>query len=249
MVKMMRKDQIERLSPESRIKNSYESLYYRAGSGDPETDEIVKGAIQQAFRQHGVTLGDQPKDAVLRTIMLDAYKQSTKELGGETLSPKREQNLMRDFDQFTRNHPSFYKSSFESFENRYAGEPVDFFADYDRMVQDNDGVDPLVIEPSGADLDAMQRDRLKKFSREGEMKAAGLSYSGYAPGVRTQTRRSYKQIKQEEAVAQEMKGTKYDARYDYYARGRGDTYQKTTAGDDYGFDERDYDLEDDGPEL
>jgi hypothetical protein len=249
MVKMLRKDQVERLSPESRIKNSYESLYYRAGSGDPETDEIVKGAIQQSFRRHGVTLNDHPDDAVLRNVMLDAYKESTKELGGENLSSSREQNLTRDFDRFTKNHPSFYMLSFESYENRYKGEPVDFFADYDRLIQENDGVDPFVVEPTEADLEAMQRDRLKKFSQEGEMRAVGLSYTGYAPGVRTQPRRSYQQIKQEEAAAQEMKGDKYDKRYDYYTRGRGDTNQKMTAGDDYGFDEREYDLEDDGPEL
>lgn len=249
MVNMLRKDQVERLSPESRIKNSYESLYYRAGSGDPETDEIVKGAIQQSFRRHGVTLTDQPDDAVLRSVMLDAFKESTKELGGEPLSASREQSLARDFDHFTRNHTSFYTVSFESFENRYEGEPVDFFADYDRMIQDNDGVDPFIVEPTNADLEAMHRDRLQKFSREGEMKAAGLSYTGHAPGVQTQARRSYQQIRQEEAAAQEMKGQKYDERYDRYARGRGDTHMKMTAGDEYGFDERDYDLEDDGPEL
>lgn len=249
MVKMLRKDQVERLSPESRIKNSYESLYYRAGSGDPESDEIVKGALQQAFRRHGVTLSDQPDDAVLRNIMLDAVKESTKELCGETLSANREQSLTRDFDQFTRNHTSFYTVSFESFESRYEGEPVDFLADYDRMIQENGGVNPFVVEPTEADLEAMQRENLKKFSREGEMRAAGVSYTGYAPGVVTQPRRSYKQVKQEEAVAQEMKGHNYDKRYDLYARGRGDTFQKMTAGDEYGFDERDYDLEDDGPEM
>lgn len=249
MANMLRKDQVERLSPESRIKNSYESLYYRAGSGDPESDEIVKGAIQQSFRRHGVTLSDQPDDAVLRNVMLDAFKESTKELGGETLSASRDQSLTRDFDRFTRNHTSFYSVSFESFETRYEGEPVDFFADFDRLVQENDGVNPFVVEPTEADLEAMQRDRLKKFSREGEMRAAGLSYTGYAPGVETQPRRSYQQVRQEEAAAQEMKGHNYDKRYDHYARGRRDTFQKMTAGDEYGFDERDYDLEDDGPEL
>ncbi|WP_169910862.1 hypothetical protein [Evansella clarkii] len=46
-----------------------------------------------------------------------------------------------------------------------------------------------------------------------------------------------------------MKGNNYGKSYDTYIRGRGQSYQKTTAGDDYGFDERDVELEDDGPEL
>lgn len=251
MVKMMRKDQIERLSPESRIKNSYESLYYRASSGDPESDDIVKGEIQQSFRRYGVTLNDRPDDALLRSVMLDAYKKSTKELGGDLskLSSDWEHNLERDFDRFTTNHPSFYTSTFDSYENRYEGEPVDFFADYDRLIEESGGVDPFAVEPTEDDLEAMRRDQLKQFSRDGEMRAAGLSYTGHAPGVTTQARRTYQQTRQEEAAAQEIKGRMYDKQYDGYARDRSDTYQKTTAGDDYGFDERDYDLEDDGPEF
>ncbi len=248
MVKMMRKEQIEQLSAEGRIKNSYESMYYRAQSGDPESDGILKDEIQHSFRRRGVILADNPDHTVLRDIMLDAYKQSTKELGGESLSPDREKNLVRNFDAFTANHPSFYTKTFDSFESKYEGETVDFHADYDRMVQDNDGVNPLQTEPTEADLNVMQRDLLKQFSREGEMKAAGLSYAGHAP-VTTPTRRSYQQVKQEELAAQEMKGNNYDKSYDTYIRGRGQSYQKTTAGDDYGFDERDVELEDDGPEL
>lgn len=249
MVKMLRKDQIVKLPPESRIKNSYESLYYRTNSGDPETDKIVREEIQQAFRRQGIILADNPDDTMLRDIMLDAYKKSTQELGGKDgLSSNWENNLTRDFDTFTRSHPSFYTTTFESYERRYDGEPVDFSADYERMVQENDGVNPYMVEPTEADLDAMQRESLKRFSRDGEMRAAGLSYTGHAPEVKTHTRRSYQQIKQEEMMAQDIKGNKYDKQYDSYIRSRGRTYQKTTAGDDYGFDERD-ELEDDGPEL
>lgn len=249
MVKMMRKDQIENLPPESRIKNSYESLYYRTESGDPESDQIVRDEIQHSFRRHGIILTDNPDDAVLRDVMLDAYKKSTKELGGEDLPSGWEKNLTRDFDSFTESHPTFYTSSFDSYENRYEGEPVDFSADYDRMVQENGGTDPFMMEPTEADLDAMQRDSLKRYSREGEMKAAGLSYAGHAPEVETPPRRSYQQVKEEEKVAEDVKGNKYDKQYDLYVRGRSRSYQKQTAGDDYGFDEQDHELEDDGPEL
>lgn len=248
MIKMMRKEQIERLSPESRIKNSYEAMYYRTDSGDPKTDEIVRNEIQDSFRKHGLTLSDQPNDRTLRNVMLDAYKNSAKELGGNELPPDRSDNFSREFDTFTRNHSTFYKKTFESYENKYNGETVDFFADYDRVMQESNGMG-LAAEPTSADLEAMQRDRLRQFSREGEMKAAGLSYVGHAPDVKTRERRSYQQIKQEEAAAQDIKGSGYDRQYDRYARSQGDTYQKTTAGDDYGFDERAYDLEDDGPEL
>lgn len=249
MVKMLRKDQIVKLPPESRIKNSYESLYYRTNSGDPESDKIVREEIQQAFRRNGVILADNPDDSMLRGIMLDAYKKSTQELGGEGgLSSNWENNLTRDFDMFTKHHPSFYTTTFESYERRYDGEPVDFSADYERMVQENDGVNPFITEPTEADLGAMQRDRLKQFSRGGEMRAAGLSYTGHAPEVKTQARRSYQQTKQEEMMAQGIKGNNYDKQYDLYVRSRGHTYQKTTAGDDYGFDEHD-EPENDGPEL
>jgi|UPI0007880181 hypothetical protein len=248
MAKMMKKNQIENLSPESRIKNSYESLYYRADSGDPEADTIVREEMQRSFRRRGVVLADNPDDVILKTLMVDAYKKSTKELSAGNLSPNWEKNLLRDFDTFTKNHPSFYTTTFDSYENRY-GVPVDFSADYERMIKENDGKDPFRVEPTEADLDAMQRDWYKQFSRRGEMKAAGLSYTKHAPEVKTPPRRSYQQIKQEEAAAQEVKGQKYDKQYDLYIKSRKRTYQKTTAGDDYGFDEQDYELEDDGPEL
>ncbi|HET7615445.1 MAG TPA: hypothetical protein VFK27_00715, partial [Bacillales bacterium] len=218
---------------------------YRASSGDPESDEIVREEIQRSFRQHGIILADHPDDDALRDIMLDAYKKSTQELGGDDLSSDWENKLTRDFDTFTASHSDFYTTTYDSYETRYEGEPVDLAADYDRMVQENDGVDPHFIEPTEADIDAMERDRLKQFSRAGEMKPAGLSYTGHAPGAKPVARRSYQQIKQEEMAAQEVKGYDYDKKYDSYARGRGDSYQKTTAGDDYGFDEP----EDDGPEL
>lgn len=246
MVKMMRKDQIEKLSAEGRVRNSYEAMYYRTDSGDPEVDEIVRSEIQHSFRRHGITLSDQPNNETLRNIMLDAYKKSAQELGGSTITSERSSNLTRDFDAFTKNHPDFYKTSFDAYEDKYNGETVDFFADYDRVIQESNGTG-LAWEPTEADLNAMERDRLTQFSREAVMKKpTGLSYVGHAPGVQTQSRRSYRQIKMEEAAAQEMKGNKYDVEYDRYARSRGDSYQKTTAGDDYGFDERDYD---DGPEF
>lgn len=245
MVKMMRKDQIERLQPESRIKNSYESLYYRADSGDPESDEIVREEIQRSFQRHGVVLTDKPDQARLRHIMLDAYKTSTEELGGQKLSSDWETNLTRDFDTFTKRHPSFYTSTFESYESRYAGEPVDLSASYDRMIHEDGGVDQRLSKPTEAELASMRQQSLKRYAREREMNVAGLSYTGHAAGVKTAPRRSFQQTKQEESAAQDVKGNRYDKQYDLYARGRGNSYQKTTAGDDYGFDEP----EDDGPEL
>ena len=113
MVKMMKKEQFERLSPEGRIKNSYEAMYYRTESGDPKSDEIIKDEIQHSFRRHGITLSDQPNNDRLRDVMLDAYKKSAQELGGASLSPNWSENLTRDFDGFTKDHTSFYKKTFE----------------------------------------------------------------------------------------------------------------------------------------
>lgn len=313
MVDMMRKDHVKSLSAEGRVRNSYEALYYNAKSGDPETDDIMRSQMQQAFRNEDVLLADSPDDERLRDVMLNAYKSSTGELQGSEINPEQSQTLERDFDAFTDNHPQFYASSFDAYEKKYDGEPVDFAADYDRMIQANNGVNPYEPEPTGDDLDLMEQEanqakpsRLNRAMQSGMKHAnhaldpdtktnkalrtgltaavmatpqgkvgkaavvgaglankafepessankiarSGLSYAGHVPEAKAQaSRRSYQQVKQEEAAAAEIKGQDFDEKYDQYSRNYDESHQKTSAGDDYGFDEHDYELEDDGPDL
>lgn len=245
MVGMMRSDLIKRLSPEGRVRNSYESLYYRARSGDPETDRVVKDAIQQSFSDFGVHLTDNPSKDTLRDIMVRAYKASAKEIGGVPLSGGGEDNLSREFDRFTTRHRMFYEKTFDSFERKYRGETVDFIVDYNRMVEANGGINPFQPEPSVEELNAMGRESLKRFSRESELQKSGVAYEQHVHQAEKPQKRAYEQTKKEEAVAVEIKGFVYDTTYDSYKRSRNTSHQKTTVGDAYGFDE----VEDDGPEL
>lgn len=244
-VNMMSDNQINSLSPAGRVRNSYESLYYNVNSNDPEADEVVRGHIQSAFKKHNVVLTDNPTVAQLRSVMVSAYKESILELDGGHVSDHTIDAFEQDFDRFAKDHPSFYASTFSSYEDRYDGETVDFSADYTRAMSDVD------LTPSEDDIDQM----FESVEREGfedavsTMKTSGLSYTGHVPDSKLQTKkRTYMQIKEEEMAAAEMKG-EHDRKYDEYARNRQGGYQKTTAGDDYGFDEHDYELEDDGPEF
>lgn len=246
---MMKPEYVMKLSPESRVKNSYEALYYRVESGDPKMDEIERQEIQRAFRENDVVLADNPKEDVLKGIMVQAFQRSAKALQQKDLSPLQMKMIEQEFDQFTKNHPDPYGTLFDSYEQRYDGETVDFSADYERYIRESEsGAFFSPEEDFGKPEPEETHDRHKNESQKGTNsmnRSSGLSYAARVPEAAQTTKRSYQQIRQEEAAAAEMKGTHYDEKYDQYKRNRNDTHSKFTAGDDYGFDE----LEDDGPEL
>lgn len=257
---LMKADQLKHLSLEGRIKNSYEALYYNVESGDKEMDEVVRRNAKHSFRSYDVTLADKPDQKTLRTIMLEAYQTSAREFGEKTHTKINEARLEKEFDDFTKDHDQFYKQSFNHYEEKYAGEPIDFEADDVRMDRKLEEAGRPYHEPEIDDnaLEMMARvagatvaSPLSGVSGLNAVvsgkRGSGVFYSAHAPNVApTHTaKRTYQQVKQEEAAAEELKGNRVDQAYDKYARGRGDTNQKTTAGDAYGFDEP----EDDGPEL
>ncbi|WP_145142350.1 hypothetical protein [Paenibacillus sp. Y412MC10] len=132
------------MSAEIRVKNSYESLYYCSDSNDPEADEILREQIQKAFADHDVLLSDRPSPETLREIMLDAYKQSLKELGGWEPTESQIRAFTQDFDRFTKDRDNFYDVTFRMYEAKYQGDSVDLMAEYERTV-DHIGISSKVI--------------------------------------------------------------------------------------------------------
>lgn len=167
MVNLLSKEQLRGMSPEGRIKNSTESLFFRVSSGDPEVDEILRQETLLAFKEHDVLLADKPSPDQLRNVMLHAVKESTKELQRAHLTPEQTQTIERNFDAMA-DRPNFYKKTFDAFETRHFGEPVDFTADFERMVRDNGGKPPWELEMTEEALASMQDDW---SSREQEERA------------------------------------------------------------------------------
>ena len=176
----MRSEYVKNLSPEGRVKNELESLYFRVKSGDVETEELLRRGIQEAFREHDVTLHDKPSEDTLRNVMLDAYKGTTKELQGKELSPEQIQTIEQHFDSLKDNYDKFYETIFDSYEKRYKGEPVDFEADYERMIQSYRDGDPFQSLITEQDLDAMER----AYNQDKQTRS-GLSYAGRVPEAKT----------------------------------------------------------------
>lgn len=225
MANMMSPGMLSRMTPEGRIENSYESLYFGAVSGDPDADAIVRDEMTRAFERADVTLADKPTDAELRNLMLGAYKASVASLQGSDASLAQSFGLEQRFDRFTNEHAAFYERSFRSFERVHPeGFPVDHRAEYARYTRETP--DPFA--------DAMAAD---------EVEAPSFGYGAPVEVVGV-TKRTFGEPTGAESPVR-------DAAYEEYMQGRPDNGAKHTAGDDYGFDEpveRD-EPEDDGPSL
>jgi len=183
--KHIRQRQAQRLSPVGRIQNNYEALYYNIDSDDPEMDEIVKEQLQKSFERYNVTIADNPHPTILRDVLVDAYKESVKQISGDALSSSQIAQLTSTFDTFTTQHPRFYDASFASYADKYEGETVDMHVLYRRAMSTDNGSSPFSFNPHPA---------------------SELSYSGYVPeAVTYTTRRAYQQLQQaKDEVEQEQ---------------------------------------------
>lgn len=166
MVNLLSKDQLSVMSPEGRVKNGYESLYYRTGSGDPEVDEVLRAEMLQSFKEHDVVLADNPEPEKLRDVMLHAARESTKELQRSPLTPEQEQDIVKSFDKLSGNQPRFYETTFDSFERLHHGEPADFTAQYERDLEANGGVPPWEMEMTEESIEAMQAEFMDRDMEE-----------------------------------------------------------------------------------
>lgn len=159
---------IVNMSPEIRVKNSYESLYYCSESNDPEADEILREQIQKSFTDHDVLLSDRPSQEKLRKVMLEAYKESMKELGGSEPTEPQIKAFMQDFYRFTKDRDNFYDVTFRMYEAKYQGDSVDLAAEYERTVRDHVGMSSMVLG---------QSNEKSEFVEAGSR----MSYMGHVP--------------------------------------------------------------------
>lgn len=240
MLDTTRIDQIKQLSPESRIQNSYEAMYYNVSSGDPDADEIVRNEIQQTFKQYNIILADNPDKETLRRILLDSYQSSIDALGGEDVNAVKSKQFEREFDTFVANHSKFYDITFQSYERKYDGESVDFTAEYNRTFGQSEEPNTYQTKPVNSSLKMGN-------GQHDYHKVSGLSYLGHAPETRElPNRRTYQPTKQDKTDLEVIKGRNYDVERD--AHNRGESHREKS-GDDYAMREYKHDLKDDGPEL
>lgn len=158
------------MSSEIRVKNSYESLYYCSDSNDSEADAILREKIQKAFADHDVLLSDRPSQEKLREVMLDAYKESIKELGGSDPSEPQIKAFTQDFDRFTKDRDNFYDVTFRMYEANYQGDSVDLAAEYERTVRDHVRISSMVVGQTNEKIDFVEA-------------ASKISYMGHVPQV------------------------------------------------------------------
>lgn len=273
MVNLLSKDQLRIMSPEGRIKNSYESLYYRANSGDPEADEILRLEMQTSFKEHDVVLSDKPKPERLRQVMIHAVGESTKELQRAPLTPEQSESITQSFDTVSA-RARFYETVFSSVESRHRGEPVDFSAEYERMIKDNPTHE---MELSEEVMNAMEAEFINRDNEERKRDEIGgrVPRTPLAPTVLNPAALSAPKPGDEipkvpvHAAKTPRAGLSYVAhvpeavapvRTPVYAHAaqdeamtrdqkrkfdRGGSAMRYTVEDEFGFDEKD----DDGPEL
>lgn len=240
MLDTTRIDQIKQLSPESRIQNSYEAMYYNVSSGDPDADEIVRNEIQQTFKQYNIILADNPDKETLRSIMLDSYLSSIEALGGGEIDANKSKQFVREFDTFVANHSKFYDITFESYERKYVGESVDFTSEYTRTVRQSEEPNTYQTKPVNSSLNMGN-------GQHEYHEVSGLSYLGHAPETKELPNRlTYQPTKQDNTELEKLKGRNYDVERDAHNRGES---HRGKPGDDYAMREYKHDLKDDGPEL
>lgn len=241
MVSMVNEEQLKRMTPEQRVRNGYESLYFGAPSGDPEGDDMLREALLDSFAKHDVTFDDGHDDATLRRVFIAAYADATTSLQGFPVTPDQQESLTRSFIRFEMSNGRFIENTAKAFENRYDGETLDLKTIVNRFDKD-------LANEELPDLDAMEADAFENRHDGETVEKAGLSYGAKASTQPTAVKRTYAQRAAEsEAVAELKREHDVDDAYDAYSRNHPSEAagRAFTAGDGYGFDERD----DDGPEL
>lgn len=235
MVSMVNEERLKQMTPEQRVANGYESLYFGAESGDPEMNQILQATTQRAFAENDIALDESPDDEKLRRTFVKAYVDAAATLQGEPATDAQKAYLTRSFARFEMTHGQFYDRTAKAFENRHDGETLDLhtFIERERASEAHNAEEP--------DIDAMEREA-----------AAGLSYGAKAETA-VPVRQTYAEqvaasevAREQEDIVAAQKGD-HDTEYDAYSRGHdGEAkHRRYTAGDDFGFDER----EDDGPDL
>lgn len=232
MAHMMNPGQLRRATPVARVVNSYESLYFRAVSGDASADEIVRREMMRAFKEEDIVLDDKPSSEELNRVLVKAYAAAVEEIQGAPVTEAQRDELEGSLDTFEATHARFHETTFKSFEQVSDGMTVDFDAEVARFERETG-------DPRDVEMDEERLDEMEATHRA----SSGLSYSEAGATLEV-ARATFTSRKEAERLERENREVR-DAAYDEYARNRKDTASRHTAGDDFGFDER----EDDGPSL
>lgn len=235
MVGMVNAEQLKRLSPEKRVANSYESTFFGAVSGDPETDRLLFTELQTAYAEKDLTFDDNPTVEQLQDVHTLAYAVVVGQLQGAVPTEAQIDTLLSDFKRFEQTQPKFYDKSYETYKHRHNGDTLDSTAIMNRLHPEMSEGSYNAEEP---DLDAQARDAGMEMASTVLPRASvsyGQAVAPVAQHVPTYTEREHHD---------ELKRT-HDSDYDAYAQERQDNQSHFTAGDEFGFDERD----DDGPEF
>lgn len=241
MVSMVNEEQLKRMTPEQRVRNGYESLYFGASSGDPEGDDMLREALLDAFAKHDVAFDDEYDDATMRRVFVSAYADATTSLQGFEATPEQRESLTRSFTRFDMMNGHFVERTAKHFENRHDGETLDLKTIVNRYNKD-------IENGEMPDIDAMFAE-VEAETVASVAPTAGLSYGAKATVQPAAVKRTYvERLADSEAITElkEAHGSR-DTAYDAYSKAHANeaAHRAFTAGDDYGFDER----EDEGPEL
>lgn len=235
MVNMVNAEQLSRLSPVQRVQNSYESLYFGTPSGDRVTDGVVRKELSSSFLRNDVVFEDPDvtPDAI-RHAYLDAYVTSVGVLQGTPVTDEQRIDMQYRYERFEKEQHNVQSKTYDGYRAKYE-ETLDFDAYMAAVMPELMETEYNAEEP---DLDAQALDMGPVAPQ------AAISY-GHAVSTPTPVvPLTYEAHRNATRDLDEMKGD-HDTDYDAYKRGREDNASDFTAGDGYGFDER----EDDGPEL
>lgn len=133
MVDLMKSSYVSHLSPEGRVVNGYEALFYRIRSGDAEMDRLLCEQLPLAFRKHNAVLDDGLTATQYKPIFMTAFESSAQAVQDEVLSPQQIQFMMDKLESMTANQPLFYDRVIESVE-QLNNQEIDFDSRQDRDI-------------------------------------------------------------------------------------------------------------------
>lgn len=226
---LMNPDMVVKMTPTTRVHNAYQALELGVKSGDPETDAYLRDGLQQAFQQDNVRIHthlNRSRDSMnkLNNVLVKAGASAAQKLQPEMLSKEQTDMIRRDISKESNKSNNFHKKVFSNYVRRY-GVPAD----------------DLVLNKREAHVN----DEQMSFNFD-----EGLpSIAGVAADLATDTFNSVAgavidPLDEESEVSNMIDAIKGQISDMYSVEGgQQGNHSAYTVNDDYGFDERDTELE------
>lgn len=213
----------------------YQALYHNEDFIDNDANEALREGLKGSFRKHDTLTSEILTEEGHRQVFAYGVELGAEKLQGKPLNDTQRAQVEQDIELFSVFNNDFYDELYDKYEARYNGETVDFEADNERYLKSIDNEEsPEIPDPNEL------------------VATSGLSYTKPAPDVEQvrgkQEVRTYETVSERniriehENIAKEMREAEggNDKQYHEQSQER-NPHKHFTAGDSFGFDEKDDD--------